>query len=299
MCNDGERAPDPIVVATKYGNVEYAEYGQGPAVIALHGAMGGYDQSLLLARTIGAAGFRYIAVSRPGYLGTPLSSGKSPDQQADLCAALLDTLEIPSATIMAVSGGGPCALHFALRYRDRCQCMVLVSTCGDKVEQHIPLSFKFAQLLVRWPVAERTLTKKALANMDAAIERSIPSPAVRASVMQDPEIAPLFMELMVSTWTRPSQRMPGTENDIAITRTTTYPLEDVAVPTLVVHGVKDQMLPFERHGAALASRIPGAALLAVEGGGHVAMFTHRAIVKDRVAQFMHHYASSDQAAQRA
>ena len=38
----------PRIVGTQYGRVEYAEFGEGPAIIALHGAMGGYDQSLLL-----------------------------------------------------------------------------------------------------------------------------------------------------------------------------------------------------------------------------------------------------------
>lgn len=87
----------PTIINTRLGKIEYAEYGNGPAIIALHGAMGGYDQSLILARTIGESGYRYLAVSRPGYLGTPLSSGKTPEQQADLCAALLDILGIPDA----------------------------------------------------------------------------------------------------------------------------------------------------------------------------------------------------------
>jgi len=67
--------------------------------------MGGYDQSLILAQTIGTAGYRYIAMSRPGYLGTPISSGKSPEQQGDLIAALLDSLGIVRACVIAVSAG--------------------------------------------------------------------------------------------------------------------------------------------------------------------------------------------------
>jgi len=40
---------------------------------------------------------RVIAVSRPGYLGTPLADGETPEAQADLYAALLDTLGIARA----------------------------------------------------------------------------------------------------------------------------------------------------------------------------------------------------------
>jgi pimeloyl-ACP methyl ester carboxylesterase len=79
-------ASGPRVVHTRRGPVEYAEVGAGPAVLCLHGAMGGYDQSLLLARSAGAPGFRYLAVSRPGYLGTPLSRGRTPEEQADLAS---------------------------------------------------------------------------------------------------------------------------------------------------------------------------------------------------------------------
>jgi hypothetical protein len=36
---------EPVIVNTRRGPVEYAAHGEGPAaVLALHGAMGGYDQ---------------------------------------------------------------------------------------------------------------------------------------------------------------------------------------------------------------------------------------------------------------
>lgn len=276
----------PQVIATRLGKVEYAEYGEGPAVLALHGAMGGYDQSLLLPRTIGTAGFRYIGVSRPGYLGTPLSAGKTPEQQADLCAALLDALDIPAATVMVVSGGGPCALQFALLHRERCRSLVLVSTCGAKVDTPIPFSFHLTRWLLRIPGVADTMRKKALANLDQAASRSIPDPTLRARTLQDPVVGPLITELLISTMDRMAQRMPGTMNDIAVTRCTEFPLEQIAVPTLVVHGTDDHMVPFAQHGQALATRIPGAELLAVEEGDHVAIFTHNALVKPRVARFL-------------
>ena len=134
-----ERAP--MTVTTRHGPVEYALLDDGPPALALHGAMGGYDQGLILVRTIGEAGYRFIAVSRPGYLGTRLSSGRRPEEQADLAAALLDVLHIPSAAVMAVSGSGPCALQFALQHRERCWGLILSSTCSGKVATRIPLAF--------------------------------------------------------------------------------------------------------------------------------------------------------------
>lgn len=278
--------PKPSVVSTRHGDVEYAEFGDGPAVVALHGAMGGYDQSLILARTVGGEGYRYIAVSRPGYLGTPMASGKASEQQADLCADLLDALGISTAVVMAVSGGGPCALQFALRHRERCRGLVMVSTCGDKVETPIPFSFKLMSKLIRIPALARGIEKKASANSDQAASRSITDPVVLARTLDDPEAGPLFRALLASTCDRMDQRMAGTMNDIAITRTTDYPLEDIAVPVLIVHGTADQMVPFAIHAKSLESRIPGAELLAIEGGEHVSIFTHRDQARARVVRFL-------------
>lgn len=62
--------------------------------------------------------------------------------------------------------------------------------------------------------------------------------------MRDPNAGPLFAALPVSTFDRMARRLPGTVKDIAVTRTTTYPLEQIAVPVSVVHGAEDRLVPF-------------------------------------------------------
>jgi pimeloyl-ACP methyl ester carboxylesterase len=282
------REPRPSVINTKAGPIEYAEFGEGPAVLAIHGAMGGYDQSLILARIIGAPGYRYIAISRPGYLGTPISSGRSPEQQADLCASLLDELGIREAVVAVVSGGGPCALQFALRYSERCRALVLVSTCSGKVETRIPLSFRIMKLMVRSSFFASRIEKKLAQDPERAASRSIPDPALRARTLADPETGQLFRALLASTATRMSLRMAGTENDIATTRSTTYPLGEIKAPALIVHGTDDPMLPFEQHARGFEARMPKAELLVAEGGGHACIFTHREQIRPRVETFLAH-----------
>ena len=83
-----------------------------------------------------------------------------------------------------------------------------------------------------------------------------------------------------------AERLDGTRVDEWASRTCEYPLEQIRVPVLVIHGTEDRMLPFERHGKAMAARIPGAELVAAEGGDHVSIFTHRGMIKPRVAEFM-------------
>ncbi len=120
------------VAGTARGPVEYAEIGQGPAVLALHGRPGGYDQGLVMARSLGEDLARWIAVSRPGYLRTPLETGPTPAEQADAYAALLDTIGIGQAVVVGLSGGGPSALQFALCHSDRCRGLVLVSAVSRR-----------------------------------------------------------------------------------------------------------------------------------------------------------------------
>lgn len=288
---DGTRpdgsAARPRTIATRLGAVEYADSGEGPAVLALHGAMGGWDQGLLLARTLAGPRHRIVAPSRPGYLGTPLATARSPEEQADLYADLLDALGIRAATVMAVSGGGPSAIHFALRHRARCRALVLVATCGGKVGTRLPVAFHLLRLAGRWPWLAAAMERKA-AGRDAAeaARRSIPDPALRERTLAHPQAGPLLRELLASTSDRMALRLPGTLNDVAVTRARDYPLERIGVPVLVVHGTEDRAVPFARHGKVLAERIPGAELVALAGGDHVAIFTHHDEARTRVARFL-------------
>lgn len=108
------------LVQTPIGVVEVADTGgDGPPVLVLHGAGGGYDQALVLAESLRQSGCRVIAWSRPGYLRTPLVSGIFPEQQADLAAALLETLGVPQAPLLVFAEGTPIGLHALLRHPER------------------------------------------------------------------------------------------------------------------------------------------------------------------------------------
>ncbi len=122
-----ELAEGSEVVKTAWGDVEAVVRGEGPAVLVFHGAPGGYDQALLLARGLDDAGYKVIAPSRPGYLRTPLGSGVLPSQQADIMLALLDTLDVDKVTLLGVAEGTPAAVQFALKYPQRVSGLVLLS----------------------------------------------------------------------------------------------------------------------------------------------------------------------------
>ena len=276
----------PQIANTARGPVEFVEAGCGPVIVTLHGAMGGCDQSDILARTVGPEGYRYIAVSRPGYLGTPASAGLSPDDQADTVAALLDTLGIRQVCVAAISGGGPCALHFALRHTERCNALILLSTCGTPTRSRIPIAFRIMEFAAKWPAITRWMQRKAAENFEANLKRSISDPEVLARTLADRDVRPLVEELTIGMFDRMGERITGTDNDIRVSQTTAYPLEQIAVPTLVVHGTADKLVPYEQHGKVLADRIPNAERFIVEGGEHVTIFTHRAAVRETVKAFL-------------
>lgn len=84
-----------------------------------HGTVhGGVDQCRA-AIDFAGSDFRLLSVSRPGFLGTPLESGKSLDEQADLFAAVLDELGIDKVAVFSISAGGLAAYTFAARHPDR------------------------------------------------------------------------------------------------------------------------------------------------------------------------------------
>jgi hypothetical protein len=82
-----QRADGGRIIETAAGPIEYATYGEGPAVLLSHELLGGFNHGLVIARAQFGDGFRTLAVSRFGYLGTPMPADPSPAAQADAYAA--------------------------------------------------------------------------------------------------------------------------------------------------------------------------------------------------------------------
>jgi pimeloyl-ACP methyl ester carboxylesterase len=275
------------VIETTRGPVECTDSGDGPAVLLLHGAMGGFDQSAVLGRAaLGDAAFRRIAISRPGYLGTPLAAGPTPEEQADLCAALLDALGVGQARVMAVSGGGQTALQFALRHHELCSALVMISACSAPLLEPVPLRYHLMKWMARFPSFTARMAQKAARDPEAAARRSIPDDEQRARTLRHPEAGRLLAELQQSTLHRTRERLPGTDNDIRQSHHPfDYPVERITAPVLIVHGSADPIVPYPQ-AEALAARLDRGELLTLRGGGHSSLFTHLDEIRARVAGFL-------------
>src|SRR5262249_8924161 len=137
------------IVQTPCGPIEYALAGDGPPVLVVHGAGGGYDQGLEIGEPLVNSGFRVIAMSRFGYLRTPLPGDASAEAQADAHACLLDALTISRAGVIGASAGAPSSMQFALRSHDRCSAMILMVPAayaprpGDAAPMQTPAGTEF------------------------------------------------------------------------------------------------------------------------------------------------------------
>lgn len=117
---------DSTVIDTPCGTIEYQEAGTGVPLLAVHGGGGGYDQGMAFAAPLATRGVRVIAMSRFGYLGTPMPKDASAEAQAAAFVCLLDRLGIDKAAVMGGSAGAPSAMQMAIRHPDRVSALVLL-----------------------------------------------------------------------------------------------------------------------------------------------------------------------------
>jgi len=121
----GRIASGSRLIETRCGPIEYAEAGKGRPVLIVHGAGGGFDQGIAFGADLARRGLRTIAMSRFGYLRTPMPADASAAAQATAHVCLLDALGIESAAVIGASAGAPSAMQMAVRYPDRVGALVL------------------------------------------------------------------------------------------------------------------------------------------------------------------------------
>jgi 2-hydroxy-6-oxonona-2,4-dienedioate hydrolase len=274
------------VITTRHGQIEYTSWGEGPAVLVIHGAGGGYDQGVAIAHSFGGDGFRWISPSRFGYLRSPLPTDASTAAQADAFADLLDALNVKRVAVLAFSGGVPPALQFAQRYPERTSALVLASgapyTPLTAAEQKLPMPIWVYQALFRSDFPYWVLQHVARSSLEPMFDIT---PALRASVT--PEEQP-FIDSLVDAFQPVTARIDGVRNEgAAVDPAASYQVEAITAPTLVIHAQDDHLNPFS-FGAYTAQHIPGVQFMPLETGGHL-LLGHHAEVRARTNTFLRQY----------
>jgi pimeloyl-ACP methyl ester carboxylesterase len=268
--------------------MEYRVEGDGVPILVVHGAGGGYDQGMLLARAYGGAGFLWIVPSRFGYLGTPLPADASTTAQAEAFADLLDALGVEQVGILAMSGGVPPSLQFAQRYPERTSALVLLSSAPyaplTAGEQKLPVPIWVYQALFKSDFPFWLLQKIAPRSLDTMFDVT---PALRAELSPEEEVVVggLAESFQPVTW-----RIDGLNNEgAAIDPQAVYRLAEISVPTLVVHAEDDHINPINI-GKYTAENIRDAQLLSLPTGGHL-LLGHHAEIRIAANNFLHQYAT--------
>ena len=253
---------DVRTVTTSVGDVKYVEYGKGPPVLAVHGIAGGHDQGTEWAGAYLPEGFRVVAPSRFGYLGSAMPPQATPALQADVLAELLDALGIERAGVIGFSAGATSAVQFGLRHPTRVSGLVLSSPNAPgpvgalpprglmelAVRTDVPfwVLVRFFRRLMTAPMLgvpkDYPLTNRDRADLDQIARKVLPITARRQGFLFD---------MFVSN--------PDINHG--------YHFEDISVPTLVISAMDDAMAPYP-NARAMAQAIPGARLLTIERGGH-------------------------------
>ncbi|HEX9686445.1 MAG TPA: alpha/beta hydrolase [Burkholderiales bacterium] len=275
------------IAETTCGPIEYAVTGDGPLVLVVHGAGGGFDQGLDFGASLVERGFRVIAMSRFGYLRTPLPADASPAAQADAHACLLDALGIKRVAVAGASAGAPSSMQFALRHPRRITALVLlvpaiyVPRPGGAPPVTTPRGTEFLidmglrSDFLFWAasrLARRAVIRAILATPPAAVENASPEEQARVQQVLD-HILPI------------TQRRLGLLNEAAVIPSLQrYELERINVPTLTISFADDLYGTYD--GARYtAEQIRGARFVGYPSGGHL-WVGHQQDVSDEIVRFL-------------
>jgi pimeloyl-ACP methyl ester carboxylesterase len=190
----------------------------------------------------------------PGYTGADLAAD---------AAGVLDAFGRRSAHLAGVSMGGALAQQVALAHPDRVDSLVLISTSpavpsrSDLPPMSEDLRAYFAAEVPLPDWAERSAVIDYLVGYERQLEGAeyFDEAHVRALVGR---IVDRTSDMAASM----TNHALAEEGELACGR-----LDQIAAPTLVIHGTADPLFPYG-HGEALAREIPHAQLLPLPGVGH-------------------------------
>ena len=251
----------------------YEVDGQGPVLAFIHGGFGGERSSVVPRQRdwqqVLAKDYSVITYDRR-------SAGQSayPDDGYTLATfasdlhELLVKLGIQRAVIMGDSAGGPIALTYALTYGETVDALILVETASRLMDDRARESIRReVEVLEReGPAAAFDYIQKEQAERGGAPRLLVPPQRMEEFSRRQQQVEDLVAKL-----TR-EQRIKYTAGEVRnssvyLGSDLTDRLEEIDVPTLVVHGDVDQVVPISS-GEALAEGIPGAQLRIIAGAGH-------------------------------
>ncbi|MFI4985284.1 MAG: alpha/beta fold hydrolase [Solirubrobacterales bacterium] len=242
----------------KVGEVEldYERSGSGPPLLLIMGMSGtalhwGEPFLQALRRDFEVIVYDHRGVGASSELHGPITIA----QLAEDAAGLLAALGIDSAHVVGISMGGMIAQELALAHPELVRTLTLGCTyCGG--EGSVPSA----------PEVLQRLTEAMLSGDRERAVRTGFEINVSAAVAEDAKVYARFRE--ISEQRAVAVPVIMAQLQACMAHDTNARLSELTMPTLVVHGTDDQLLPVQ-NGRLIASRIPGSQLEILDGVGHL------------------------------
>jgi len=235
-------------------NMYYESHGEGEPLVLLMGLAGGSSlwerQMEFFSSEYQVITFDYRGVGQSDKPDIPYSAAMLVDD----VAGLMQSLGIAPAHVYGLSMGGMIAQELALEYPHVVRTLILGATsCGGA--HAVWPSEEMMQILFNLPGLPPREAMKAASSLLFTTE----------SLERNPD---LLQQLVTRGAQSPPSPQGFKRHSEAISGFDTYDrLQQVEVPTLVIAGTEDRLLPPD-NSRLLASRIPGAELVFLEGSGH-------------------------------
>lgn len=254
------------VAQTSKGPIEYTLLGRGPLVLVCHGTSSDCFTTELSDPLV-EAGFRVLTPSRPGYGRTPLSAGRSATDAAAALVELLDCLQIPICSVMAISGGGPTGAALAALFPQRVTRLVLAAAVTRPENRKNEPGYK-NQMAFYGPMHPATWALLGL--MSGLSPRRMARQTLALFSTHDPDdgLRKLSNESVgiISRFYHGHSARTGALNDATHTVGAEL-LRTIYQPVLVIHSREDKSVPFE-HAEWSLEHIPQAEMCEAGMAGH-------------------------------
>ena len=244
----------------------YEDHGTGQAVVLVHGYPLDGTSWERQARELRAAGYRVITYDRRGFgKSSKVEVGYDYDTFAGDLNAVITTLDLTDVILVGFSmGTGELARYAKLFGTDRiAKFAFLASLEPGMLGQGVPQSL--------FDGIEATAKDDRFAwydnfyndfyNLNENLGSRISQRVVDASWSVAAAAAPMAAYAVVKTW------IEDFTADVAAVR-------DSGVPTLIVHGTADRILPIDPTGRAFHKAFPEAEYVEIEGAPHGMLWTH-------------------------
>jgi non-heme chloroperoxidase len=276
-----ERTNAMSTITTKDGTeIYYKDWGKGPVVTFSHGWPLNSDawdgQMLFLAQN----GFRVVAHDRRGHgRSSQASSGNDMNGYADDLAAVIEALDLKAATLVGHStGGGEVARYIGRHGTKRVAKAVLIAAVPP--------------ILLKTPANPEGLPLEVFDGIRAGLVKD------RSQFYRD--LAPMFYganrpgaKVSQGTldqfwlWSMQAGLLNAYESVKAFSETDfTEDLKKFDVPTLVLHGEDDQIVPVKDSAVKSARLIKGAKDIYYPGAPHGITATHQDQVNADLLAFL-------------